>query len=69
MAKLKVTQIKSKVSEKQNQRDTVRSLGLKRIGDVVVKEDRPEVRGMVHTVRHLVTVSVIDGSIGEDEAK
>ena len=34
----------------------MRSLGLKRIGDVVVKEDRPEFRGMVHTVRHLVTV-------------
>jgi ribosomal protein L30 len=38
-ARLKVTQIKSKISEKQNQRDTLRSLGLKRIGDVVVRED------------------------------
>ena len=60
MATLRVTQIKSKVSEKQNQRDTLRSLGLKRIGDVVVKEDRPEIRGMVHTVRHLVTVEEVD---------
>ena len=59
-ARLKVTQIKSKISEKQNQRDTLRSLGLKRIGDVVVKEDRPEIRGMVHTVRHLVTVEEVD---------
>ena len=59
-ARLKVTQIKSKVSEKQNQRDTLRSLGLKRIGDVVVKEDRPEIRGMVQTVRHLVTVEEVD---------
>ena len=69
MARLKVQQKKSTVGCKQNQRDTLRSLGLKRIGDVVVKEDRPEFRGMVHTVRHLVTVQVIDGAIGEDESK
>ena len=35
-------------------------LGLKRIGDVVVKEDRPEIRGMVNTVPHLVTVEEVD---------
>ena len=67
--RLKVTQTRSEIGGKQNQRDTLRSLGLKRIGDVVVKEDRPEIRGMVHTVRHLVTVQVIDGAIGEDESK
>ena len=59
-AKLAITQIKSTIGGKQNQRDTVRSLGLKRIGDVVVKEDRPEFRGMVHTVRHLVTVEEVE---------
>ena len=41
-------------------RETLRSLGLKRIGDVVVKEDRPEIRGMVQTVRHLVTVEEVE---------
>jgi large subunit ribosomal protein L30 len=56
---LKVTQAKSSIGCKQNQRDTLRSLGLKRIGDVVVKEDRPEVRGMVQTVRHLVVVEEV----------
>ena len=60
MAKLKVTQIKSGIGNKQNQRQTLRSLGLKRVRDVVVKEDRPEFRGMVHTVRHLVTVEEVD---------
>jgi len=60
MARLKVQQTKSKIGCKQNQRDTLRSLGLKRIGDVVVKEDKPEIRGMVHTVRHLVTVEEVD---------
>ena len=58
--KLKVTQVKSRIGTKQNHRDTLRSLGLKRIGHVVVKEDRPEFRGMVHTVRHLVTVEEVD---------
>ncbi|GAA1056023.1 50S ribosomal protein L30 [Agromyces luteolus] len=61
MAKqLKVTQIKSKVSEKQNQRDTLRSLGLKKIGQSVVREDTPQVRGYVNTVAHLVKVEEID---------
>jgi len=60
MVRLKVTQTKSAIGGKQNQRDTLRSLGLKRISDVVVKEDRPEIRGMVATVTHLVTVEEVD---------
>jgi large subunit ribosomal protein L30 len=55
MAQLKVTQIKSKIGGTSSQRNTLRSLGLHRIGDTVVKEDRPEIRGMVNTVIHLVT--------------
>jgi large subunit ribosomal protein L30 len=58
--KLKVTQIRSHIGQKQNQRDTLRSLGLKRINDVVVKEDRPEFRGMIFTVSHLVRVEEVD---------
>ncbi len=60
MPKLKVTQVRSVIGTKQNQRETLRSLGLKRINDVVVKEDRPEFRGMIFTVRHLVTVEEVD---------
>lgn len=60
MAKLKITQVRSKIGTKQNHRETLRSLGLKRINDTVVKEDRPEFRGMVHTVRHLVKVEEVD---------
>ena len=60
MARLKVTQIRSAIGRQQNQRDSLRSLGLKRIHDVVVKEDRPEFRGMVFTVSHLVTVEEVD---------
>ena len=60
MSRLKVTQTRSGIGSKQNQRDTLRTLGLKRIGDVVVKENRPEIRGMVKTVSHLVTVEEVD---------
>ena len=60
MGQLKVTQLRSGIGGKQNQRDTLRTLGLKRIGDVVVKEDRPEIRGMVNTVIHLVKVEEVD---------
>ena len=60
MGRLKVTQTRSGIGGKFNQRQTLRSLGLKRIGDVVVKEDRPEIRGRVNTVRHLVTVEEVD---------
>ncbi len=60
MANLKVTQLKSGVGGKQNQRDTLRTLGLKRIGDVVVKPDRPEFRGMINTVSHLVAVEEVE---------
>jgi large subunit ribosomal protein L30 len=60
MAQLKVTQIKGKISEKQNQRNTLRSLGLKRIGDTVVREDNAQNRGYVRTVAHLVKVEEID---------
>ncbi len=60
MAKLKITQTKSGIGYKQNQKDTLRSLGLKRMHDTVVQEDRPEIRGMVATVTHLVTVEEVD---------
>ncbi len=59
-SRLKVTQVKSKVSEKQNQRDTLRSLGLKRIGDFAIRDDTPQNRGYVKTVAHLVRVEEID---------
>ncbi|MEY4323540.1 MAG: ribosomal protein [Actinomycetota bacterium] len=56
---LKVTQIKSTIGEKPAARETVRSLGLKRIGHVVVQADKPEIRGMVRAVAHLVSVEEV----------
>jgi ribosomal protein S5/ribosomal protein L30 len=60
MARLKVTQVRSGIGTKHNQRESLRSLGLKRINDVVVKEDRPEIRGMIFTVSHLVKVEEVE---------
>ena len=55
-AKLEITQIKSAIGGKQNQRDTLRSLGLKRIGHTVVRTADPVTVGMVNTVPHLIKV-------------
>jgi large subunit ribosomal protein L30 len=52
----KVTQIKSKNGSNQRQLDTLRSLGLRRIGQTVDVRDTPQARGMLHRVRHLVKV-------------
>ncbi|MGH3315405.1 MAG: 50S ribosomal protein L30 [Nocardioidaceae bacterium] len=60
MARLKVRQTRSTIGRKENQRQTLRTLGLRRIGDEVVKDDKPEVRGMLASVTHLVTVEEVD---------
>ena len=60
MTSLKVRQVRSDVGGRQNQRATLRTLGLRKIGDETVREDRPEVRGMIKTVAHLVTVEEVD---------
>jgi large subunit ribosomal protein L30 len=53
---LKVTQFKSKNGSDGSQRDTLRSIGLRRIGQTVEVKDTPQMRGMLHKVRHLVGV-------------
>ncbi len=61
MAKLRVTQRRSVIDRPRGQKATVRALGLHRINDSVVKEDRPEIRGMIEKVRHLVDVEEVSG--------
>jgi large subunit ribosomal protein L30 len=56
MAALTVTQRRSRNGSNQRQLDTLRSLGLRRIGHTVQVEDSPQARGMLHAVRHLVEV-------------
>jgi large subunit ribosomal protein L30 len=53
---LRITQVRSAIGVKPRQRGTLRALGLRRINDTVEHADRPEIRGMVNTVPHLVKV-------------
>ena len=53
---MKVTQFKSKNGSDKSQLDTLRSLGLRRIGHTVDVKDTPQARGMLHKVRHLVRI-------------
>ena len=58
---LKITQLRGVVGSKQNQRNSLRSLGLKRIGQTVVREDNAVTRGMINAVRHMVEVEEVAG--------
>ena len=59
MTRLRVTQRRSVIHRPRDQKATVRALGLHRIGHSVVKEDRPEIRGMIAKVQHLVEVQEV----------
>jgi len=61
MAKrLRITWVKSAIGYSQGQKDTIRTLGLRRLGDWVEREDSPGLRGMVQKVSHLVKVEEIE---------
>ncbi|PVZ10259.1 50S ribosomal protein L30 [Actinomycetospora cinnamomea] len=60
MADLKVTQTRSEIGGKHHQRESLRSLGLRRIGASVVRPDTPQNRGLIKAVRHLVTVEEVE---------
>ena len=61
MSKLRITQRRSRNGSDQRQRDTLRSLGLRRIGHSVEHEDTPQIRGMIAKVAHWVEVSEESG--------
>jgi len=56
MAKIKVTKVKSAINRSLNQKRTLESLGLRKIGQVVEHEATPSIIGMVNKVKHLVSV-------------
>lgn len=60
MAKLKITLVRSPIGSPEPQRVTVKSLGLRKMHQSVMREDNPTVRGMIHSVRHLVQVEEIE---------
>ncbi len=59
MSSLKVTQVRSSIGTKPKHRGTLRALGLRGIGQSNVLADRPEIRGMIARVPHLVTVEEV----------
>jgi large subunit ribosomal protein L30 len=66
MTKLKVTQVRSVIHRPKDQKQTVRRLGLHRIRHSVIKDDRPEIRGMISKVQHLVRVEEVQGDAPGD---
>lgn len=54
--KLKITQIRSAIGRRKDQKDTIRALGIKRLHHTVVHEDSVQIRGMIKKVKHLVRV-------------
>ncbi len=64
MAKLRIKQVRSTIGQRDNFERTLRSLGLRRINQSVIHDDTPSIRGMVHSVQHLVSVEL---EAGEEE--
>ncbi|GIP50840.1 50S ribosomal protein L30 [compost metagenome] len=60
MAKLQITLVRSLIGRPENQRTTVKTLGLRKINQSVVHNDNPAIRGMVNQVSHLVSVKEIE---------
>ncbi len=69
MTQIRLTQIRSVIDRPKDQKDTVRRLGLHRINDSVVKDDRPDIRGMAAKVRHLVRIEEIPAGGAKDAKK
>jgi large subunit ribosomal protein L30 len=66
MAKLKIKYTKSAIGYSYMQKDTIRSLGLKKLNSTVIQDDTPSTRGMIFKVQHLVTVVEIADDQRED---
>ncbi|HHX01084.1 MAG TPA: 50S ribosomal protein L30 [Firmicutes bacterium] len=60
MAKLKITWKKSAIGYAQDQKDTIKALGLRKLNQTVIKEDNPCIRGMIFKVKHLVDVEEVN---------
>lgn len=63
MSKLRITYCKSTIGYAQDQKDTIRSLGLRKLGQSVIKPDNPSIRGMLFKVRHLVEVEELPDEV------
>jgi large subunit ribosomal protein L30 len=62
MSQLKITQVRSTIGARFKQRESLRTLGLRRIRHSVIRDDSPETRGLIAVVRHLVEVEPMDAA-------
>jgi large subunit ribosomal protein L30 len=69
MAELKITQVRSSIGARWKQRESLRTLGLRRIRHSVVREDSPQVRGLIAVVNHLVKVEPVPGDSDKPRAR
>ncbi|EFO82033.1 ribosomal protein L30 [Oscillochloris trichoides DG-6] len=65
MSKLKITYTKSVIGYAKDQKETVLSLGLRKLNHSVIKPDNPAIRGMIFKVKHLVSVEEIPDEVTE----
>ena len=66
---LRITLVKSTIGQKQNQKDTARALGLRKMHQTVIRPDNPQMRGMVFTIQHLVQVEEVQAEAPEPKAR
>jgi large subunit ribosomal protein L30 len=59
VASLKITYVRSAIGHKPDQKATIRALGLRRLNQTIERPDSPQLRGMIHKVRHLVSVAEV----------
>ena len=64
MSQLKITQVRSTIGARWNQRQSLRTLGLRRIRHSVIREDNPQTRGLIAVVHHLVEVEPAETGAG-----
>jgi large subunit ribosomal protein L30 len=57
VASLRITYVRSAIGQKPDQKATIQALGLRRLNQTIEREDSPQLRGMIHKVRHLVAVA------------
>ena len=61
MARLKIRWDRSQIVYPEDQRRTIRALGLRRLHQTIERDDSPTIRGMLHKVRHLISVEILEG--------
>lgn len=69
MAELKITQVRSTIGARWRQRESLRSLGLRKIRQSVVREDNAQTRGLIKTVHHLVKVEAVGDERSREEQR